>query len=189
MKYSVSEFVKNSYSVILTKLFHRPARLIRRPFYLRGSKQGMTFGEGFTTGYRCRFELFGENGEVTLRFGRNCKLGDQVHIAASQSVEIGDDCLMASNIYISDTNHGDGTDAPMTPPDSRPLSSDPVSIGNCVWLGEAVAVLPGSKISDGCVIGAHSVVKGEIPPYTVAVGAPARPVKKYNFEKEIWERI
>lgn len=189
MQYSPSEWIKNAYSLFLTKLFFRPARLIRRPFYLRGSKNGMQFESGFTTGYRCRFELFSEKGETVLKFGKNCKLGDQVHITASESVAIGNDCLMASNIYISDTNHGTGTEAPMTPPDSRPLSSRPVSIGDCVWVGEAVAILPGSTIGDGCIIGAHSVVKGEIPPYTIAVGAPARPVKKYNFDLNVWERI
>ena len=48
--------------------------------------------------------------------------------------------------------------------------------------------IPGAKIGDGCIIGAHSVVKGEIPAYSMAVGSPARVVKRYNFEKKIWER-
>ena len=184
-RYSFSELVKNAYSLLLTKLFYAPARLIRRPVYIRGRK-GMAFGEGFTTGYRCRFELFGQG--ITLRIGKNCKIGDNVHIAASENVTIGDDCLFASNVYISDTNHGTGTEHPMTPPDSRPLTSAPVTIGSCVWLGEGVAVLPGAKIGNGCIIGAHAVVKGEIPPYTVAVGAPAKPVKQYNFNTNTWER-
>lgn len=184
--YGFSELVKNAYSLLLTKLLFPSARLIRRPVYIRGRK-GMAFGKGFTTGYRCRFELMGDG--ITLRMGENCKLGDNVHIAASRQVTIGDNCLFASHIYISDTNHGTGTEHPMTPPDSRPLTSDPVSIGSCVWLGEGVAVLPGAKIGDGCIIGAHAVVKGEIPPYTVAVGAPAKPVKKYNFETNTWEHF
>ncbi len=117
-----------------------------------------------------------------------CKVGDNVHFVASEQVTVGDNCLLASHIFISDTNHGSGEESPMTPPDSRPLVSQPVSIGNNVWLGEGVAVLPGAKIGDGCIIGAHAVVKGEIPPYTVAVGAPAKPVKKYNFETNTWER-
>lgn len=183
--YSFSELVKNAYSLALTKLFHPSARLIRRPVYIRG-KKGMAFGKGFTTGYRCRFEMMGEG--VTLRLGENCKIGDNVHIVASQQVTIGDNCLFASHIFISDTNHGTGEENPMTPPDSRPLSANPVSIGSNVWLGEGVAVLPGAKIGDGCIIGAHAVVKSEIPPYTIAVGAPAKPVKKYNFETNIWER-
>ena len=183
--YSFSELVKNAYSLALTKLFYPSARLIRRPVYVRG-KKGMAFGKGFTTGYRCRFEMMGEG--VTLRLGENCKIGDNVHIVASRQVTIGDNCLFASHIFISDTNHGTGKENPMTPPDSRPLSADPVSIGSNVWLGEGVAVLPGAQIGDGCIIGAHAVVKGEIPPYTIAVGAPAKPVKKYNFETNIWER-
>lgn len=183
--YGFSELVKNAYSLALTKLFYPAARLIRRPVYIRNRK-GMVFGAGFTTGYRCRFELMGEG--VTLRIGKNCKIGDNVHITASESVEIGDECLFASHIFISDTNHGDGNDNPLTPPDSRPLMSAPVSIGKNVWLGEGVAVLPGAKVGDGCTIGAHAVVKGEIPPYTVAVGAPAKPIKQYNFETNTWER-
>ena len=184
-RYSPSEFIKNSWSLFCTKLFFRPARLVRRPVYIRG-KSGMTFGPGFTTGYRCRFEMMGQG--KTLHIGSNCKIGDSVHITASESVTIGDDCLFASHIFISDTNHGNLQDDPMTPPDSRELTAQSVSIGNRVWLGEGVAVLPGAKIGDGCIIGAHAVVKGEIPPYTIAVGSPAKPVKKYNFETKVWER-
>ena len=183
--YSFSELVKNAYSLVLTKLFFPSARLVRRPVYIRGRK-GMVYGKGFTTGYRCRLELMGEG--ITLRMGENCKIGDSVHIVASKEVTIGDNCLFASHIFISDTNHGAGNEHPMTPPDSRPLTAEPVSIGSCVWLGEGVAVLPGAKIGDGCIIGAHAVVKGEIPAYTIAVGAPAKPVKKYNFETNTWER-
>ena len=183
--YSFSELVKNAYSLVLTKVFDKPARLIRRPVYIR-VKKGMAFGKGFTTGYRCRFDLMG-NG-ITLQLGENCKIGDNVHFVASQQVTVGDNCLLASHIFISDTNHGTGSDDPTTPPDDRPLTGNPVSIGDNVWIGEGVAVLPGAKIGDGCIIGAHAVVKGEIPPYTVAVGAPAKAIKKYNFETNTWER-
>lgn len=185
--YSFSETVKNGWSLLCTKLFFRPARLIRRPVYIRGRK-GMVFGAGFTTGYRCRFELFGWQDGVKLTVGSNVKLGDQVHIVASERVTIGDDCLMASHIFISDTDHGGPEDPPTIPPDSRPLTARPVSIGNKVWIGEGVCVLPGASIGDGCIIGAHAVVKGEIPPYTVVVGAPARAVKRYNTETKVWER-
>lgn len=184
--YSPSEFVKNCWATLCTRIFFRPARLIRRPVYIRG-RHGMTFGPGFTTGYGCRLEMMGDG--VTLRIGNNCKIGDRVHITASESVTIGDNCLFASHIFISDTNHGTLQDDPTTPPDSRPLTAQPVSIGNNVWLGEGVAVLPGATIGDGCIIGAHAVVKGEIPAYTMVVGAPAKPIKKYNFERNLWERI
>ncbi len=186
--YSPSEIFKNCYSLLCTKLFFKGARLVRRPVYLRGAK-GLAFGKGFTTGYRCRFDIDMEKEGVKLRLGKNCKIGDNVHFVARNSVTFGDDCLLASNVFISDTEHGDITDSPLTIPDERKLHSNPVSIGNCVWIGEGVAVLSGAVIGDGCIIGAHSVVKGEIPPYSVAVGAPARVVKKYNFETKVWERI
>ena len=186
-QYSPSEFLKNCWSLACTKLFFRPARLIRRPVYIRG-RRGMTFGPGFTTGYRCRFEIFGPEKGTKLTLGSNCKLGDNVHIAASERVTIGDDCLMASFIYISDTNHGTGLETPDTVPDERVLTCAPVTIGSKVWLGEGVAVLPGSTIGDGCIIGAHSVVKGHIPAGCVAVGAPAKVIKRYDYEKNSWER-
>ena len=186
--YSPCEFLKNCYSLICTKLLFKGARLVRRPVYLRGAK-GLSFGTGFTTGYRCRFDIDMEKDGIKLRFGKNCKIGDNVHFVATESVVLGDDCLLASNIFISDTEHGDMSEDPLSAPDERKLCAKPVSIGKCVWLGEGVAVLSGAKIGDGCIIGAHSVVKGEIPPYCVAVGAPARVVKKYNFETKVWEKI
>ncbi len=181
--YSPSELIKNTWSLLCTKLFFRPARLVRRPVYIRGRK-GLSFGTGFTTGYRCRMEIFAPG---KLHFGKDCKLGDQVHIVASESVRFGDHCLLASNIFISDTNHGDSTEAPDTAPDQRRLTSRPVSIGSNVWIGEGVCILPGSTVGDGCILGAHSVVKGQIPAYTVAVGAPAKPVKRYCFDTRQWE--
>ena len=53
----------------------------------------------------------------------------------------------------------------------------PVTIGNDVWIGSRVTILPGVTIGDGCVIGAGAVVAKDIPPYSVAVGNPARVVK------------
>ena len=185
--YSPSEFVKNCWSLLCTRLFYRPARLIRRPVYIRGGK-GMTFGSGFTTGYRCRLEIFNPQDGIKLTIGEHCKFGDQVHITATERVTMGDDCLLASHIFISDTNHGTGLEDPRTPPDSRPLTTSPVTIGNCVWIGEGAAILPGSSVGDGCIIGAHAVVKGVIPAYSVAAGAPARVIKRYNFETSAWEK-
>jgi len=61
-------------------------------------------------------------------------------------------------------------------------------IGNDVWIGVGVMVLPGITIGNGAVIGAGSIVTKDIPPYAVAVGNPAK-VIKYRFEKDIIERL
>ena len=64
-----------------------------------------------------------------------------------------------------------------------PLKGDTV-IGNDVWIGQNVTILPGVHINDGAVIGLNSVVASDIPPYTVAVGNPAKEIKK-RFDDEL----
>jgi acetyltransferase-like isoleucine patch superfamily enzyme len=162
---------------------------------VRGKKL-LTFGKGLTTGYNCRFEMLDIKGEAQhkLLIGSNCKIGDNVHIAAGESVTIGDNCLFASKIYISDISHGDYSDLktasnPNIPPDERPLITKPVSIGNNVWLGDNVCVLPGVSIGNGCVIGANAVVNRDIPDNCLAVGVPARVIKKFEEDTNTWRSI
>jgi virginiamycin A acetyltransferase len=69
--------------------------------------------------------------------------------------------------------------------DKLPLKGDTV-IGNDVWIGQNSTILPGVKIGDGAIIGAKSVVGSDIEPYTIAVGNPARVIKK-RFDEELIE--
>lgn len=64
-----------------------------------------------------------------------------------------------------------------------------VIIGENVWLGSNVDVLLGVKIGDNSVIGAGSIVVDDIPPYSVAVGNPAKVIKRYNFDTKLWDRV
>lgn len=117
----------------------------------------------------------------------NVAINDFVHIAATNYVEIGNNVLMASNIYISDHNHGayQGKEqsSPASPPNERIVTSEQkVIIGDNVWLGEGVIVLPGVEIEQGCIIGAGSVVTKSIPAYSVAVGNPIKIIKKYDVD-------
>lgn len=191
-KYSFLEIISTAFALLYTKLFYRGARLIRLPFYCRG-KSHLQFAEGFTIGYHCRFDLFGEDGDYSkkLIIGKNCKMGDNVHIVANKEVIIGDNCLMASKIFISDTSHGDYsspdmTSSPLIPPDNRPLFSKPVAIGNNVWIGENVCILLGVKIGDGCIIGANSVVINNVPENCIVAGSPAIVKKQWNDELGMW---
>jgi acetyltransferase-like isoleucine patch superfamily enzyme len=63
-----------------------------------------------------------------------------------------------------------------------------VAIGNDVWIGYGAVILSGSTISDGAVIGAGAVVSGDIPPYAVVSGNPAR-VSRYRFDQETVEQL
>lgn len=189
--YSFSELIKLGYSLVVTKLFYRPATLIRRPFYVRGWPR-IAVGEGFTTGYNCRIEAFGNRDDTGKKivFGSNCHIGDNVHIAAANRIEIGDDCLFASRIFISDLNHGsygpENSSSPATPPNDRPLTSSPIVIGPRVWIGENVSVLSGVTIGEGCVIGSNSVITHDVPPNSIAVGSPARVIKTYRADQAGW---
>jgi acetyltransferase-like isoleucine patch superfamily enzyme len=192
-RYGIIGFVKLFVSLIYTKLFHRNARLIRLPFDIRNSRY-IQIGDNFTTGVGCRLEAYPENENKVLHIGRNVEINDYVHISAKEDVTIGDNVLIASKVFISDLNHGsygaaDIHDSPDTPPNERELYAKPVIIQENVWLGESVSVLSGVTIGRGTIVGANSVVSKSLPSYVIAVGIPAKVIKKYNFVSERWEDI
>lgn len=91
-------------------------------------------------------------------------------IIARQSIHIGADCAIAWNVTILDSHLHTITGVPY---------AKPVRIGSRVWIGHNVTILQGVTIGDGAIIGAHSLVNEDIPPYTMAVGAPAHVVKEH----------
>lgn len=193
--YGLGEIIKNTISLIYTKIFYKGARLIRRPIYVRG-KNYFKYGKGFTTGYNCRLEMFdmGKGKEKKLIVGENCKIGDYVHIAVGEEVIIGDNVLIGSKVLISDLNHGNYGEEevhsnPEVPPDNRPIITKPILVGDNVWIGDNVCILQGVTIGKGCIIGANSVVNKDIPDYSMAVGLPSKVIKKYNEKLKIWERV
>lgn len=155
--------------------------------YIFGLKY-MTIGS-VSIGRQCRIEMITEYNSKKLTpklvIGENVNINDRVHIGCANYVEIGDNCLFASNIYISDHNHGkykgNKQSSIFQNVVDRDLDYDrSVIIGKNVWLGEGVAVLPGSKIGDNCIIGSNAVVTGLIPPNSIAVGVPAKVIKILN---------
>jgi lipopolysaccharide O-acetyltransferase len=102
---------------------------------------------------------------------------------------------MASKIFISDLNHGcyEGNfseqSSPRVRPNFRPLSAKHVIIEDNVWIGESVSILPGVTIGEGTIVGANSVVTKSLPANVIAVGSPAKPIKKFNFETSRWEKL
>lgn len=159
-------------------------------------------GANFSAGNGLWLEAVTHFGDISLQpsltIGINCNLSDYVHLGCTNRVTIGDEFLCGSRVIISDHNHGiynvvpDGLppSAPTLPPMQRPLSNDKsICIGNNVWIGDGAAILGGADIGDGVIIGANAVVIGKIPSFTIAVGAPARPIKRFDFEKQQWTDI
>lgn len=130
--------------------------------------------------------------EPKLIIGNNVTINNNVHIGVINKVILEDNVLLASYVYITDHNHGDyGQDFnsnPNSPPSSRNLFSPGcVHIRKNAWIGEGVKILPNVTIGTGSIVGANSVVTKDIPDYTIAVGIPAKVIKKFNFATKKWE--
>ena len=139
------------------------------------------------TSYTPRKQFFSPK----LIIGNRVSVGEYVHIGCNHRVVIGDDVLMGSKIYITDHNHGvyrgDNADSPVIPPSDRQLTEgESVEIGDRCWIGEFVTILPGVTIGEGCIIGSHSTVTHDIPANSIAVGSPARVVKRWNDDNKAW---
>jgi lipopolysaccharide O-acetyltransferase len=193
--YSIIDYIRLFVALTKTKVYYPKQRIIRFPFILRG-KRMIDLGSSLTTGVGCRLEAFEADGDksIKLRMGKRVQLNDYVHISAIHSVNIGNDVLMASHVYISDNSHGsykgyECDSDPKLPPIKRAYTVSPVIIGNCVWLGEGVIVLPGVTIGNGAIIGAHSVVTTDIPSNSIAVGSPAKVVKIFNQQTGHWQIV
>jgi len=116
-----------------------------------------------------------------IGIGDRCLIGTGSSIVGLLSIEIGDDVWTGRNVHITDMNH-DYTDLDV-PIGRQHQPQNPVSIGARSWLGHNVVVLPGARIGRHCVIGAGSVVRGDIPDFSVAVGVPARVVRHHEPDR------
>lgn len=131
-------------------------------------------------------ELFGALGdEAVVRPPVFVDYGEQIHIGARTfvnynltaldvvEIRIGEDCQIGPNVQLLTPTH------PIEPGPRRDKleAGEPITIGDNVWLGGGVTVLPGVTIGDNSVIGAASVVTRDIPANVVAVGNPARVIR------------
>lgn len=114
-----------------------------------------------------------------ISIGNRCGLGYNTQINASNRIEIGDDVLFASNVYITDHYHGDMSIGEVDiPPSQRKIhSKGPVIIGARCWLGQNVSIMPNVTLGEGCIVGANSVVTHSFPANSVVAGCPAKLIK------------
>lgn len=112
--------------------------------------------------------------EGDLAIGPDCYVGVGSIIVSANFITIGRDALIAAYVTIRDQDHT----IEAKPYREQSLISTPVRIGDNVWLGTKVTVLRGVEIGSNCVIGANSVVTRSIAPDCIAVGVPARVVKR-----------
>ncbi|MBX7068084.1 MAG: acyltransferase [Microthrixaceae bacterium] len=117
--------------------------------------------------------------------GDRCLIGRGSSIVGHLSVEIGDDVWTGHNVHITDMNHG--YEDVTLPISVQNQPEAPVIIGSGSWLGHNTVVLPGVRIGRHVVVGAGSVVTSDLPDFSVAVGAPARVIRRYDAADSTWK--
>lgn len=106
---------------------------------------------------------------ASIKIGKKCSIGDRTEIHAGESVEIGNDVIIAWDCNILDRDYHST--------DGAAEKTAPVRIGDRVWIGCRAIILKGVTIGEGAVVAAGSVVTRDVPPGTLVAGNPAVPKK------------
>ena len=119
-----------------------------------------------------------------IEIGDNCVIGDFCHITAVRKVKFENDVLLANNVYISDNLHGyENINIPII--NQEVIFKKEVIIGSGSWIGENVCII-GASVGRNTVIGCNSVVTKDIDDYCIAVGSPARVIKRFDLDSSQW---
>ena len=125
--------------------------------------------------------------EILLFIGDNTIISESCFISACNRVVIEENVGISPNVMIIDSSRKPGPiDRPSKEQD---LDIGYVHIGADSWIAYNACVMPNVTIGRHCIIGALSVVNEDIPPYSLAVGAPAKVVKRYDFDRGEWVKV
>ena len=114
-----------------------------------------------------------KSGKLTI--GDHVYFSQRVKIVCHNSIEIGDDCIIAHDVHFYDHDHN--FDDRNTPIRLQGLKSAPIKLGRNVWIGAKATILKGVMIGEGAVVGAGAVVTKDIPAFAIAGGVPAKVIK------------
>ncbi len=129
------------------------------------------------------------NENAKLKIKKNTDIGTRARICCANKITIGENVLFGPNIYVADQDHKyTDINTPIMNQGVNIFKSG-IEIGDDSWIGINSVIVGNVKIGKHCIIGANSLVNKDIPDYSVAVGNPAKVIKKYNFVKNEWEKI
>jgi len=144
-----------------------------KSFLFQSTKHAISIEGNSIIGKHTRISC-GENGKIKIK--SDALIDDFTYIMAHKKIEIGKNTQIASFCFITDFNHNySNTKKPIS---TQGYKTKSINIGDNVWIGTHVVILPGVKIGNSSIIGAGSVVVKNIPNYSIAVGNPAKVVKK-----------
>ena len=148
-----------------------------RGVYLHGLPGGITIGDNTFLMHHTMMHVFNFRNvpQACITIGNNCFFGEYNVIRGQGGVHVGDNVYTGPMVQMVAVNHV--YNDPDKPIREQGITAKGITIEDDVWLGANVTVVDGVTIGKGSVIGAGAVVTKDIPPYSIAVGTPARPVK------------
>lgn len=124
-------------------------------------------------------------GEIAIQIGDNCFIGRRNFFSSGKKIEIGHYVLTTVDCKFVCSSHI--TDNPLVPYiTSGTTSNESIRVGANCFFGAGAMVLGNVTIGHGSVIGANSLVIGDVPPFSVVVGSPARILRRYSFSRQSW---
>ena len=148
-------------------------------------------GRNVFIGYNARVEGVKKYNEShftpEIIIGNGVSIQQNLHLTCATRISIGANTAIAANVTITDINHP-YTDIDM-PIERQDIETSRVEIGEDCKIYNGAVILMGVKVGKHCVIGANSVVRNDIPDYSVAVGVPAKVVKRFDFETRKWIKV
>ena len=154
--------------------------VIQPPVRLSGERR-ISIGNGVFIGAGSWLQVIDGDGErrVAIEVGDGTTMAGGCVLSAVDSIRLGRNVLFARNVYVADHMHAfeNSSEAVL---DQGLTRVRPVEIADGAWLGQNVVVGPGVRVGRGAVVGANSVVLDDVPDLAVAVGAPARVVRRFD---------
>lgn len=116
-----------------------------------------------------------------ISIGANSSLQNHCYLSGEGGIDLSDNVRVAPHCAFFSTSHNlDRIDAPIC---EQGLTKAPIVVEDDVWIGCHSVILMGVTIGKGSVIGANSLVNGDIPPYSIAAGSPARVIRQRKTDK------
>lgn len=156
-----------------------------RSVFIQRPKQ-LFLGENVRIYPGMRAEMTTEQAKITI--GDNVSVGQNFHVVSyNQELHIGANTTISANVFISNVNHDYheiDVHALM-----QKMIVKPTVIGEYCFIGYGAVLLPGTVLGRQCIVGANAVVSGKFPDYSVIAGNPARIIRQYSPETQIWEKV